>query len=173
MPLFCDDRDIHLKRKLAQTRRNVKEITIMERNDLVRVIAHQTSVFRGDEWSHLSIDIKIGKALLLSSSQYAIGTHHFLSARLEKVGGKSDILQLALKNEGIKMTFDRGNFVGNDKSKCRIMDDPWNRLTCQLKTCLFDSGEKFRVIVDACVLHKGDQQTSNESLFYGVSQVIT
>ena len=118
----------------------------MEKNDLVRVIAHQTSVFRGDEWPHLSVDIKIGKALLLSS-QYAIGTHYFLSARLEKVGGKSDLLQLAMKSEGIKMAFDRGSFVGNDKSKCRIMDDPWNRLTCQLKTCLFESGENIRVLV--------------------------
>jgi hypothetical protein len=50
----------------------------MEKNDHVRVIAHQTSVFRGDEWSHLSVDVKIGKALLLSS-QYAIGTLYFLS----------------------------------------------------------------------------------------------
>jgi hypothetical protein len=57
-----------------------------------------------------------------------------------------------MKSERINMAFDRGSFMGNDKSKRHIMDEPWNRLTCHLKTCLFESKEVVHLAVSEKVV---------------------
>ena len=136
----------------------------MERNDLLSVVSQQTTVFRGDEWSCLSLNIKASKTLI--SSHCANGRKYYLSARLESVNDKNVEFETAIKSGRVEMVFAKGN----------RLDQQWNELTCKLKTCLLESRDQFRVLVEIFELdeeHERENQKSIQAVFYGASQRIT
>ena len=110
--------------------------------------------------SHLTMDIKVDKRFLTQE-----GTPKYcLSATLEKIdeANRTQVLNSAQ----VDLSFEL-NAMKDDSSKCFIFDGDFNTLHCTLAKNLFDSNEKFRIVVSAFLYGK------NEIECFGSSQDIT
>ena len=135
---------------------------MMENNNAIRVIASQTSIFRGDKVSNLSIDIKVHERFLTPDQEIP---KYCLTAKLEKFDEGSNMTNV-LSSPQVKMTFER-DAMKDDPSMCTIFYQRRNSLSCILGNNLFQSNEKFRIIVTASPYGKEEVEC------FGVSQEIT
>ena len=135
----------------------------MEYNNDIRVIAKESTIFRGHVVSYLSVHVTVHQRF---TSQDKKNPRYCLSARLEKVDDMSNVTSILSSSQEANMTFQK-NATGNDPSKCIIFDDRQIVLDCHLQHNLFKSNEKFRITVAAC-LHQEKEEEA-----YGVSQEIT
>ena len=135
----------------------------MERNDYIRILSPEITIFRGDDFSHLFIDTKVDSRLLTEGET----PKYCLSAALEKIDEASNVKQvLNATSPGVDLSFEY-DAMKDDSSKCFVFGSNWNKLHCTLGKQVFESNEKFRIVVSASIY--GD----NRIEYYGYSQEIT
>ena len=117
----------------------------MEDNDSIRVLSPLTTIFRGDDVSNMILDIKLNNRFRTQGTT----PNYCLSATLEKINEASNPTQvLDSSSSQVDISFEL-NAMKDDSSKCFILDGNSNTLHCKLGKNLFESNEKFRIVVSA------------------------
>lgn len=126
----------------------------------MQVYASTRSIWRGNSWSSIHVDIKLDNSFLLNKKN---GSRFFLRAYLENYSSKGSYI--TDESVYIKLCFNPSR--GANQRSLLVTSDPYNTLDMEVHKELFSCGDVFRVIVAA-----EDRLDGVKEFIFGASQSI-
>jgi hypothetical protein len=112
-----------------------------ENSHIIQVYTANHSIWRGNEWSTIILDVKVDR--FLTDNQES----HILCAFIEHISTKH--LHLPWKSDHLKVEFEKHILEGHPYCARILQTDTKNKLILNIHKTLFEHGDKFRVLVAA------------------------
>jgi hypothetical protein len=153
-----ESKDLHLD---LSTNTSLSNAPLMvENSHLIEVYSNTSTIWRGNEWTTIMIDVIVDERIRKSPRSIVLRTI------IEKSGSKD--VYSPWESDKLKVKFDKYSLDQTWNAQV-VANDARNRLQVDVHKTLFSDGDKFRIIVGAeC---KEGQEGGN--IIFGASQVIS
>jgi len=140
---------------------NSLQIKKIENSNAIQVYASDRSIWRGNPWSCIKVNIKLDKYFIPDKKN--TGSPYILRAYLEDYSSRGSFI--CADADYFKVCF-KTNGGGNQQFSLVTLD-PYYKIDVQDHKKMFSNGDKFRVIIIA-----EDHKNHADKLIFGASQTI-